>query len=107
MWKPLMIGKFGERYARRVNMAWLWARLKARTTRLGTFQGGFQGFANKFAGRLGQMGVRIHLSTPVSQIEPQAAGLLTLTTPQGPTQFDQCLVTTSPSLLARLAPTLP
>jgi protoporphyrinogen oxidase len=66
MWEPLVIGKFGERYARQVNMAWLWARLKARTTRLGTFQGGFQAFANQFAERLGQMGVRIHLSTPVS-----------------------------------------
>jgi protoporphyrinogen oxidase len=53
------------------------------------------------------MGVRIHLSTPVSRIEPQAAGLLTLTAPQGPSQFDQCLVTTSPALLARLLPTLP
>jgi protoporphyrinogen oxidase len=107
MWEPLVIGKFGERYARQVNMAWLWARLKARTTRLGTFQGGFQAFANQFAERLQQMGVRIILSTPVTRIEPQAAGLLTLTTPKAPAQFDQCLVTTSPSLLARLAPSLP
>jgi protoporphyrinogen oxidase len=107
MWEPLVIGKFGERYARQVNMAWLWARLKARTTRLGTFQGGFQAFANQLADHLRQMGVRIHLSTPVSRIEPQAAGLLTLTAPQGPSQFDQCLVTTSPALLARLLPTLP
>jgi hypothetical protein len=44
MWEPLMIGKFGERYARLVNMAWMWARIKARTTRLGTFEGGFQAF---------------------------------------------------------------
>ncbi len=44
MWQPLMIGKFGERYASQVNMAWMWARLKARTTRLGSFAGGFQGF---------------------------------------------------------------
>jgi protoporphyrinogen oxidase len=107
MWEPLVIGKFGERYARQVNMAWLWARLKARTTRLGTFQGGFQAFANQFADRLQQMGVRIQLSTPVNRIEPQTAGLLTLTTPKAPAQFDQCLVTTSPSLLARLAPSLP
>ena len=107
MWEPLVIGKFGERYARQVNMAWLWARLKARTTRLGTFQGGFQAFANRFADRLQQMGVRIQLSTPVTRIEPQTAGLLTLTTPKAPAQFDQCLVTTSPSLLARLVPSLP
>jgi protoporphyrinogen oxidase len=107
MWEPLVIGKFGERYARQVNMAWLWARLKARTTRLGTFQGGFQAFANRFADRLQQMGVRIQLATPVNRIEPQTAGLLTLTTQKAPAQFDQCLVTTSPALLARLAPSLP
>ena len=32
MWKPLLIGKFGP-YYRDVNMAWMWARIKARTTR--------------------------------------------------------------------------
>ena len=63
-----MIGKFGERYARQVNMAWMWARLKARTTRLGTFQGGFQAFADQFAARLQEMGVQIRLSTPVKRI---------------------------------------
>ncbi len=47
MWEPLMVGKFGERYASQVNMAWMWARIKARTTRLGTFQGGFQAFADR------------------------------------------------------------
>ena len=30
-------------------MAWLWARFKVRSTRLGTFQGGFQAFNNQFA----------------------------------------------------------
>jgi protoporphyrinogen oxidase len=52
MWEPLVVGKFGERYYKQVNMAWLWARLKARTTRLGTFEGGFQNFANLFADKL-------------------------------------------------------
>lgn len=107
IWEPLIIGKFGERYAKQVNMAWLWARLKARTTRLGTFQGGFQAFADQFASRLREMGVRIKLSTPINHIEPQSTGLLTLTTPTNPVQFDQCLVTTSPALLARLVPSLP
>ena len=107
MWEPLMIGKFGERYARQVNMAWMWARLKARTTRLGTFQGGFQAFADRLAARLQEMGITIHLSTPVSKIEPCENGELELQTPDGPRRFDQCLVTTSPALLARLAPDLP
>lgn len=107
MWEPLLIGKFGERYARQVNMAWMWARIKARTTRLGTFKGGFQAFGNLFADRLREMGVRILLSTRIQRIEPQAAGLLTLSTSSAPVQYDQCLVTTSPGLLARLAPSLP
>jgi protoporphyrinogen oxidase len=101
------VGKFGERYARQVNMAWMWARIKARTTRLGTYKGGFQAFANDFAGRLREMGVRILLSTPIQRIEPQATGLLTLSTASAPAQYDQCLATTSPALLARLAPSLP
>ena len=70
MWQPLMQGKFGERYASEVNMAWLWARLKARTTRLGTFQGGFQAFNDRLAARLQSMGVTLHLGTPVHQIAP-------------------------------------
>jgi protoporphyrinogen oxidase len=106
MWEPLVIGKFGERYAQQVNMAWLWARLKARTTRLGTFKGGFQAFANRFAGRLRELGVEIHLSTPVNSIEPSPQGLR-IETSSGERCFDQCLVTTSPALLARMAPALP
>lgn len=107
MWEPLMIGKFGERYARQVNMAWMWARIKARTTRLGTFVGGFQAFADALANRLGEMGVTIHLSTPVTGLAPHGAGQLTVSTPASSTPVDQCLVTTSPALLARLAPALP
>jgi hypothetical protein len=66
MWEPMLIGKFGERYARQVNMAWMWARLKSRTTRLGSFKGGFQAFADRFCERLQQMGVELlHVSSGI------------------------------------------
>jgi protoporphyrinogen oxidase len=107
MWEPLMIGKFGERYAQQVNMAWMWARLKARTTHLGTFQGGFQAFADRFALTLRELGVSIYLNTPIQQIQSSPEGGINLVTPNGQVHFDQCLVTTSPNLLARLAPSLP
>jgi protoporphyrinogen oxidase len=107
MWEPMMVGKFGERYSKVVNMAWLWARIKARTTRLGTFQGGFQEFSDRFADRLRQIGVEIHLSTPVRSISTAPGGNLRLEFDDGVQDFDQCLVTTSPALLARMAPTLP
>jgi protoporphyrinogen oxidase len=108
MWEPLMIGKFGEEYAKVVNMAWMWARLHARTTRLGTFKGGFQVFANTFAERLRQMGVEILLDTRIKQIGQSEDGGVTVTSGDGQIHhFNQVLSTTSPGLLAHLAPGLP
>ena len=106
MWEPLVVGKFGKHH-KVVNMAWMWARLKARTTRLGTFEGGFQAFADLFAERLTASGVALNLGTGVSLVKPQGDGSLLLETERGVQPFDQCLVTTSPGFLARLAPSLP
>ena len=107
MWQPMLIGKFGERYSSQVNMAWLWARIKSRTTRLGTFKGGFQRFCDLFADRLREMGVQIILNSPVNQIKPTSDGKVEIALGSGNCTFDQCLVTTSPGLLARMAPSLP
>ena len=103
MWKPLLIGKFGPFY-RDVNMAWMWARIKARTTRLGTFEGGFQQFADSFAEKLREMGVEIRLGAPIKFIKQnQASGSLNVDVES----FDKVLVTTSPSLMAKMCPDLP
>ncbi len=108
MWKPLLIGKFGP-YFKNVNMSWMWARLKARSTRLGTFEGGFQNFGDMFAARLREMGVKIRLKTGVKKIGRRSEGGLAveLTDRPDPETYDQVLVTTAPSLLARLCPDLP
>lgn len=105
MWKPLLVGKFGPFY-KDVNMAWMWARIKARTTRLGTFEGGFQRFADVFAEKLREMGVEIRLGAGVESIKPEQAGLL-VRSERGTESFDKVLVTTSPNLMARLCPDLP
>ena len=105
MWKPLLIGKFGPFY-RDVNMAWMWARIKARTTRLGTFEGGFQRFADMFAGRLRESGVEIRLGVKVESIRREQAGL-SVRSDGKPESFDKVLVTTSPNLMAKLSPDLP
>jgi protoporphyrinogen oxidase len=103
MWKPLLVGKFGPFY-KDVNMAWMWARIKARTTRLGTFEGGFQQFADLFAEKLREMGVEIRLGTPIKFIKQnQASGSLNVDVES----FDKVLVTTSPSLMAKMCPDLP
>ncbi|MBK8419820.1 NAD(P)/FAD-dependent oxidoreductase [Candidatus Villigracilis saccharophilus] len=103
MWKPLLIGKFGPFY-KDVNMAWMWARIHARTTRLGTFEGGFQKFADLFAEKLRGMGVEIRLKAQIKSIkQDQASAGLTV----DGESFDKVLVTTSPNLMARLCPDLP
>ena len=106
MFEPLLQGKFG-RHAPEVNMAWFWARFKARSTRLATYQGGFQAFADDAADALRRRGIRILLNTPVRKIASQPGGGLLLELDSGSETFDRCLVTVSPGLMARLAPDLP
>ena len=108
MWEPMMIGKFGEKWAKKVNMAWMWARLHARTTKLGTFKGGFQRFADKFAAELSATGVNLRLNSPISSIQKVADSRLEITLKDGSKEsFDQVLVTLSPGLMAKMAPELP
>lgn len=107
MWKPMLEGKFGK-YYQDVNMAWMWARLKTRTPRLGTYEGGFQAFCDTFADKLRAQGVTLHLNTPVTQISPVPVGNGLSLQVRGETQrFDSALVTTAPAALAKLAPALP
>jgi len=110
LWRPLLVGKFGEENLDVVNMAWLWARIHARTTRLGTFVGGFQAFVDKLADLLRSRGVEILLSTPVTQIrrvEAGQAGRLTVATADDVATYDAVISTSSPALMAKLAPDLP
>ncbi len=107
MWEPLVIGKFGEQYYKKVTMAWMWARLKARTTRLGTFEGGFQNFADMFAGRLREMGVEIRLKASVSLIERKKDSEEVFVQSDKPETYDRVLVTLSPEAMTRLMPSLP
>lgn len=107
MWQPLMLGKFGEKYASRVNMAWMWARLKTRTTHLGTYEGGFQAFADDFAEKLRGMGVSFDFSMPVKQILKGEDGTFELQTSRKKAYYEQVMVTLSPGQMAKLVPQLP
>ena len=116
LWKPLLVGKFGEENLNVVNMAWLWARLKARTTRLGTFVGGFQTFLDRLAEVVRGQGTEIRLSCPVTGIQQATTDAaddaprrqeLIVQTASGSRRFDAVISTSSPALMARLAPELP
>ena len=103
--EPLLIGKFGDHY-KEVTMAWFWARFKARTTRLATFEGGFQAFADLFADKLKSMGVKFQMQKVIEKVKP-IKGKLEINVNGKKELYDQVLVTTSPALLAKIAPGLP
>lgn len=107
-WRPMLIGKFGPYYDQ-VNMAWMWARLHVRTPRLGYFVGGFQAFVDRLTAVVTQKGGQLKLNSPVERIEQasEREGRLAVTANGMTDTFDACLVTTSPGLLARMAPDLP
>ncbi|MEA5079813.1 MAG: NAD(P)/FAD-dependent oxidoreductase [Anaerolineaceae bacterium] len=105
MWQPMLIGKFGERFAPQVNMAWMWARMHARTTSLATYEGGFQQFAQDFAEALKKKGVDIRYNTRIDHIE-RVEESVELTLAESKEAFDQVLVTISPAALAKMAPAL-
>ena len=105
LYEPLLIGKFGQ-YHQQVNMAWFWARFKSRTSMLGTFEGGFQAFVDHFTQVLTERGVQIRLNTPVNLIKAMSDDKLQIDSSDGQAVFDQVLVTTSPQLLAQMAPAL-
>ena len=107
IWRPMLVGKFGEDNLKVVNMAWLWARLHSRTTKLGTFVGGFQAFLDKLAGVVQSQGAELRLNSPVSRIAKNESGTLDVSSPSGADTFDAVLCTSSPALMARLAPDLP
>ena len=107
MWEPMVVGKFGERYAEQVNMAWMWARLHARSTKLVTYEGGFQAFADDFAAALLKMGVEIRYNTVVERIESKDNQGVEIHASSGKEKFDQVLVTLSPAQMAKMTSQLP
>lgn len=102
---PLMEGKFGE-YAPTVNMAWLWARFKARTFKLGYFAGGFQGFVDALAEATKRKGVEVRLNARIDRLTQQGESWV-VHTPEGEQTADRVIMTGSPRLLSKLAPNLP
>jgi protoporphyrinogen oxidase len=105
--RPLLEGKFGP-YVDEVNMAWLWARFKARSFKLGYFTGGFQAFCDALLARVRQLGVAVYLGTPIAALAPRPEGGWRVAPALGePRDVDAVIVTGAPGLLSKLAPQLP
>lgn len=68
IWQPLMEGKFGK-YQNEISFSWLWARIKARSVRLGYLKGGSQVLIDKLLTELGQQKVEIFTNHEVTEIK--------------------------------------
>lgn len=92
IWKPLLDGKFG-RFAAEVNMAWLWARIKKRTLKLGYLQGGYGLLAETVASRIESGGGRMLLGTAYTSGEGK--------------KYDQAILTVPSPVFVKMYPSLP
>lgn len=106
LWEPLMTDKFGK-YAETVNAAWFWARIHARTAKLGYFRGGFGQLAQDAVDRLQEQHVRCYFSTGVRYAARKNEQWLVEQEDGSSNYFDQVLFTGSAMLLAGLVPELP
>lgn len=104
--RPLLEGKFGV-YSNDVNMSWLWARIKARSLRLGYFTGGFQRFSNDLVDHLHKLGVSIFFNTEISNIERSNGKWLIYSSRGEIGGFDVVIATGSPRILKKIVNQLP
>jgi protoporphyrinogen oxidase len=90
VWRPLFVGKFG-RFAEKINLAWFWARIVARSSALGYYHGGFGELAKQVAQKLTALGVVIKLGTPIKNLSVGARGW-TVAFGESQATFDRVLI---------------
>lgn len=105
VWKPLLLGKFRAR-ASEINASWFWSRIQKRTARLGYFQGGFQGLADRLYENIKSHSGVIQLNCPVKAIHKRKLDL-EISSKEGIERFDRVLVTTNTPLFLKMVPGLP
>jgi protoporphyrinogen oxidase len=102
IWKPLLVGKFGEHAASEINMAWLWARLHCRTSELGTFRGGFDQFTQCAEKYLVKAGVRVFKDVSSLSVERLKSGWSVAAASHGVQEHEAVVVAASPRAFSKL-----
>ena len=116
-WEPMLIGKFGEEHYKEVGMPWLWGKMNTRfKSREGVFSkeklgyptGSFDIFFNALSKKCIDLGVKIQLNSPISQIKKNESGSLSLTTNNEQTiEFDAVIATVPSNVFDKITIGLP
>src|SRR5680860_184311 len=108
IWKPLFEGKF-DKYADNVSLAWFWARVRKRTTKLAYPKQGFLHFAKTLEKQIEKMRGKFIFNCNVSKIinNTKPTVFFTKNGKMESLIFDKLIVTTSSSLFIKLMPSLP
>ena len=94
VFEPLLEAKFGK-WAKTVNLAWFWARIKARTAKLGYYKGGFGQMADDIVEKLQAKGVVCKLDEKVVGLAKDQKGLKVKSKKQE-YRADKVIITTPP-----------
>lgn len=114
IWNPLMQGKFGVE-ADNVSAVWIWNKLKLRGSSrdkkggesLVYFGGGFGALTDGIRSALEEMGVTIHLKTPVESILIENGRSIGVKTAHGVHKADKVLSTIPLPQFLQITPQLP
>ena len=104
--EPMLEGKFGP-YLQDVSLAWFWARIKARSPKLGTYEGGFQAFSDDLGAFLREQGIEIRLNASVQTIEKKLDGGFNIHSNDEVYQAERVLAAVAPNVFAKMTPQLP
>ncbi|MGI5826006.1 MAG: NAD(P)/FAD-dependent oxidoreductase [Patescibacteria group bacterium] len=106
IWEPLLASKFGD-FAQQIPASWFWTRIKKRSFQLGYFQGGTKTLIDCLKDKIEKNGGEILLNKSVTQIKKKNKSFeLVADGKKVVGIFDQVIVTTSPSGLAKIVPQL-
>lgn len=100
IWEPQLFSKFGK-YKNDVSLAWFWARVHKRTTKLAYPKGGFLDFANHLVDKIGKMGGKVIFGSGVEKIESGKKVLIKSTGKKY--EFDKVIVTLPSLFFSKIA----
>jgi protoporphyrinogen oxidase len=104
LWEPLLMSKFGPFY-KEIALSWFYARIKARTTKLGYPDNGFMNLAKRLAQEVVRLNGHIEYESKVTKITMED-GYPVIYYGDKAKQFDKVIFTGPNFLFASLAPQL-